>query len=395
MITKINNLNELIRFRQDLHRWPELGFAEHETSRKIAAHLEALGVEYVGSVGGTGIVAKVVGTGDNHRMASVGLRADMDALPLEEHSGVQHSSANPGCMHACGHDGHSTMLLGAIEHLQANNDFSGTVYFVFQPAEEGVGGGKAMINDGLFERFPINEIYGLHNWPDLPIGKFGLLEGPSMASGDKFDITINARGGHGGLNPHGCIDPIRIAAELINKAHTIVSREIDPLSPAVLSICAIQAGSMSGFNVIPHTATMTGTIRAIDEEAGDIVRGALKRICDSLEHYYGIKIDLIIDNKFLATVNEADAVKTARGVIRSCFGEDALQQNYKPSMASEDFSYMLVERPGAYVHLGAGDKDHTHGLHSQKYDFNDSIIPHGIVFLANVALASLDKQNAG
>lgn len=183
MITKINNLNELIRFRQDLHRWPELGFAEHETSRKIAAHLEALGVEYVGSVGGTGIVAKVVGTGDNHRMASVGLRADMDALPLEEHSGVQHSSANPGCMHACGHDGHSTMLLGAIEHLQANNDFSGTVYFVFQPAEEGVGGGKAMINDGLFERFPINEIYGLHNWPDLPIGKFGLLEDPSWRAG--------------------------------------------------------------------------------------------------------------------------------------------------------------------------------------------------------------------
>ncbi len=385
------NLGRLVEFRRDLHSWPELGFAEHETTRKVQARLDSLGVEYVGGIGGTGIVAKLVGS-KGPSDASVGLRADLDALPLQEHSGVEYTSRNNGCMHACGHDGHTTMLLGAIEHLQANSDFAGTVYFVFQPAEEGVGGARAMLDDGLFRRFPMREIYGLHNWPALPVGQFGLIPGPIMASGDRIDITIHGKGGHGGLNPHGCIDPIRIAADLIQRAHTIVSREIDPLNPAVLSICAIESGDLNGFNVIPNSARLCGTLRALDNVSAEHLRTALRKLCASLEAYYGAGIELAIDTRFLATVNDPDATETARRVIERAFGADALAGNYKPSMGSEDFAFMLAECPGAYIHVGAGDDEHTHGLHSQKYDFNDRIIPHGITLLTGLALESLKKQ---
>ncbi|MCC5809059.1 MAG: amidohydrolase [Ectothiorhodospiraceae bacterium] len=387
-----DNLRRLVEFRRELHSWPELGFAEHETSKKVRAQLDALGVDYTGEVGGTGIVAKLVGNA-GRSTASVGLRADLDALPLQEHTGVEHASRNSGCMHACGHDGHTTMLLGAIEQLQANNDFAGTVYFVFQPAEEGVGGARAMLDDGLFRRFPMREIYGLHNWPALPLGQFGLIPGPIMASGDRIDITIHGKGGHGGLNPHGCIDPIRIAADLIQRAHTIVSREIDPLSPAVLSICAIESGDLNGFNVIPNTARLCGTLRALDNVSAERLRVSLGKLCESLEEYYGARIELAIDTRFLATVNDPEATETARRVIEQAFGADALARDYKPSMGSEDFAFMLAECPGAYIHVGAADDEHTHGLHSQQYDFNDRIIPHGIELLTGLARASLEKQD--
>ncbi|SDL07342.1 hippurate hydrolase [Modicisalibacter muralis] len=393
MNMKTDELDKLVRFRRDVHQSPELGFEEHETSRKVREYLDSLGVEYVSGLGKTGIVAKIVGTGAQSD-ASVGLRADMDALPLEEKSGVEYASTNSGCMHACGHDGHTTMLLGAVEHLQANNDFSGSVYCVFQPAEEGVGGGKAMVDDGLFDRFSIREIYGLHNWPALPVGRFGLIAGPIMAGGDRVDITIHGKGGHGGLNPHGCVDPIRIAAELIHKAHTIVSREVDPLSPAVLSICAIHSGDLSGFAVIPNTAQLCGTIRALSDEARETVRSGLKRLCESLEHYYGAKIELSIEDKFDVTFNEAGATQTAKDVITQCFGERALERDYKPSMGGEDFAYMLAVCPGAYIHVGSGDDDHPYGLHNPQYDFNDKVIPYGVELLSKLARESLDKQNA-
>jgi amidohydrolase len=393
MGTSSEYLDKLVAFRHDLHSWPELGFGEVETSKKVCAYLDALGVEYVSGIGGTGVVAKLVGAAGASE-ASVGLRADLDALPLEEHSGVPHASRNSGCMHACGHDGHTTMLLGAVQQLQAQNDFAGTVYFVFQPAEEGVGGARAMLEDGLFARFPMREIYGLHNWPALPVGRFGLIPGPIMASGDRFDITIHGRGGHGGLNPHACIDPVRIAAELIHKAHTIVSREVDPLSPAVLSICAIESGQLRGFSVIPNTARLSGTIRALDDAAAETVRSALRRLCTSLEQYYGAQIELGIDTRFVATVNDLAATETARGVIERVFGKAALASNYKPSMGSEDFAFMLAECPGAYIHVGSQDAEHPHGLHSQEYDFNDLIIPQGIELLAGLARESLSKQRA-
>ncbi|MFC3283725.1 amidohydrolase [Litchfieldella rifensis] len=388
----VQDLDKLINFRRDIHQHPELGFEEHETSRKVRDYLDALGVEHVFGIGRTGIVAWIVGSQEARR-ASVGLRADMDALPLEEKSGVSYASQHSGCMHACGHDGHTTMLLGAVEYFRNHRDFAGTVYFVFQPAEEGVGGGKAMVDDGLFERFSIKEIYGLHNWPSLPVGRFGLVAGPIMASGDRVDITIHGKGGHGGLNPHGCIDPIRIAAELIHKAHTIVSREVDPLSPAVLSICAMQSGDLSGFAVIPHTARLSGTIRALDEDTRQRVASGLKRLCESLEHYHGATIELLIEDKFGVTFNEAGATESASKVIKACFGEDALERHYKPSMGGEDFSYMLAACPGAYIHVGSGDDDHPHGLHNPEYDFNDRVIPYGVELLVRLAQESLAKQN--
>ncbi|GAB3680378.1 amidohydrolase [Salinisphaera aquimarina] len=384
-------LDRLVEFRHDLHREPELGFEERDTSRKVCAYLDALGVEYVSGIGQTGVVAWIVGSAGKSD-ATVGLRADMDALPIEEKSGVAHTSTRAGRMHACGHDGHTSMLLGAVEHLTAHDDFAGTVYFVFQPAEEGVGGATAMIEDGVFERFDVREIYALHNWPALPIGQYGLIPGPIMACGDRVDITIHGRGGHGGLNPHGCIDPIRIAAELVHKAHTIIAREVDPLSPAVLSICALQAGDLSGFAVIPDTAKLCGTIRALDDATREIVRCRLRRLCESLEHYYGAEIELMIEDKFSVTFNDPAATETAREVIGSCFGEDTLAPNYKPCMGGEDFSYMLAERPGAYIHVGSGDDDHSRGLHHPEYDFNDRIMPAGIQLFTELARKSLEKQ---
>jgi len=386
-------LDTLVQFRHDLHRQPELGFEEHDTARKVCAYLDALGVEHVSGIGQTGIVAWIVGSAGRSD-ASVGLRADMDALPIEEKSGVAYTSTRAGRMHACGHDGHTSMLLGAVEALKAHDDFSGTIYFVFQPAEEGVGGATAMIEDGVFERFDVREIYALHNWPSLPIGQYGLIPGPIMACGDRVDITIHGRGGHGGLNPHGCIDPIRIAAELVHKAHTIIAREVDPLSPAVLSICALQAGDLSGFAVIPNTAELCGTIRALDDATREIVRSGLRRLCESLEHYYGAEITLTIEDKFGVTFNDPDATETAREVIGACFGEQTLARDYKPCMGGEDFSYMLAERPGAYIHVGSGDADHSRGLHHPEYDFNDRIMPAGIRLFTELARKSLEKQSS-
>lgn len=388
MTMESDRLERLVAFRRELHRHPELGFQEQETARRVREQLDALGVAYESGIAGTGIVAWLQGRGGD-ATGAVGLRADMDALPLEEHSGVPYASGNPGRMHACGHDGHTTMLLGAIEELQARDDFAGTVYFVFQPAEEGVGGGKAMVGEGLFRRFPMDEIYALHNWPGLPVGRFGLMPGPIMASGDRVDITIRGRGGHGGMNPHGCIDPVRIAADLIQRAHTIVSREIDPLQPAVLSICAVQSGDLTGFNVIPDTAVLSGTLRALDPAVGERLRQSLRALCESLAQYYGATIDLHIDDTFLVTMNDPDATEMGRDVIRRLYGGETLQADHQPSMGSEDFSFMLNECRGAYIHVGSRDDEHRQPLHSQEYDFNDRIIPTGIELLSGLAVASL------
>ena len=388
MTMESDRLERLVAFRRELHRHPELGFEEQETARRVREQLNALGVAYESDIAGTGIVAWLQGRG-GAASAAVGLRADMDALPLEEHSGVPYASGNPGRMHACGHDGHTTMLLGAIEELQARDDFAGRVYFVFQPAEEGVGGGKAMVGEGLFRRFPMDEIYALHNWPGLPVGRFGLMPGPIMASGDRVDITIRGRGGHGGMNPHGCIDPVRIAADLIQRAHTIVSREIDPLQPAVLSICAVQSGDLAGFNVIPDTAVLSGTLRALDPAVGERLRQSLRALCESLARYYGATIDLHIDDTFLVTMNDPDATEMGRDVIRRLYGGETLQADHQPSMGSEDFSFMLNECRGAYIHVGSRDDEHRQPLHSQEYDFNDRIIPTGIELLSGLAVESL------
>ena len=380
----------LVTLRHALHQNPELGFEEQATSDRVCAHLDELGVEYERGIGVTGVVAWVQGEQPGGSVR-VGLRADMDALPIHETSGVAHASKVPGRMHACGHDGHTTMLLGAVEHFVAHRDFAGTVYFIFQPAEEGVGGASAMIADGLFERYPMDTVYALHNWPALPIGQFGLIEGPIMAGGDRVDIAIHGRGGHGGLNPHGCIDPVRIAGELITRAHSIVGRDIDPLAPAVVSLCSIQAGDLAGFAVIPDTARLSGTLRALDNDTREKLRERLRAICAGLEATYGATIELSIEDKFSVTYNHVGPTATARAAIASTFGESALAPNYPPCMGGEDFSYMLDVCPGAYIHVGSGDAAHTHGLHHPAYDFNDRIMAPGIALFVQLARDTLAK----
>ncbi|MES1931869.1 hydrolase [Salinisphaera shabanensis T35B1] len=380
----------LVTLRHALHQNPELGFEEQATSDRVCAHLDELGVEYERGIGVTGVVAWVQGEQPGGSVR-VGLRADMDALPIHETSGVAHASKVPGRMHACGHDGHTTMLLGAVEHFVAHRDFAGTVYFIFQPAEEGVGGASAMIADGLFERYPMDTVYALHNWPALPIGQFGLIEGPIMAGGDRVDIAIHGRGGHGGLNPHGCIDPVRIAGELITRAHSIVGRDIDPLAPAVVSLCSIRAGDLAGFAVIPDTARLSGTLRALDNDTREKLRERLRAICAGLEATYGATIELSIEDKFSVTYNHVGPTATARAAIASTFGESALAPNYPSCMGGEDFSYMLDVCPGAYIHVGSGDAAHTHGLHHPAYDFNDRIMAPGIALFVQLARDTLAK----
>ena len=380
----------LVDLRHALHRNPELGFEERATADRVFRHLQQLGVACECGIGVTGIVAWVCG--DRGEGRRIGLRADMDALPIHETSGVAHASEMAGRMHACGHDGHTSMLLGVVEHFAAHRDFAGTVYFIFQPAEEGVGGARAMIADGLFERFPMDAVYALHNWPALPVGQFGLIEGPIMAGGDRVDIAIHGRGGHGGLNPHGCIDPVRIAGELITQAHAIVGRDIDPLAPAVLSLCSVQAGDLAGFAVIPDTARLSGTLRALDETTRNTLRERLRALCQGLETIHGARIDLSIEDKFSITYNHPGPTATARAVIESGFGEAALAPDYPPCMGGEDFSYMLDVCPGAYIHVGSGDAEHTHGLHHPAYDFNDRIMAPGITLFVQLARRALAES---
>ncbi|WP_353112251.1 amidohydrolase [Salinisphaera dokdonensis] len=383
--------NHLLTLRHALHENPELGFEEKATAGRVCQYLDELGVAYESGIGVTGIVAWVCGDNTGSSQC-VGLRADMDALPIHESSGVPHASRVAGRMHACGHDGHTTMLLGAVEHFAANRDFVGTVYFIFQPAEEGVGGASAMIADGLFERFPMDAVYALHNWPGLPLGQFGLIEGPIMAAGDRVDIVIHGRGGHGGLNPHGCIDPVRIAGELITQAHSIVGRDIDPLAPAVISLCSVQAGDLAGFAVIPDTARLSGTLRALDTETLEALRERLRTLCAGLEATYGATIEVSIEDKFSVTYNHPGPTATARAAIVARFGEAALAPNYPPCMGGEDFSYMLDVCPGAYIHVGSGDADHTHGLHHPAYDFNDRIMAPGIDLFVQLAHEALTES---
>ena len=384
----------LIALRRDLHRHPELGFREHETTQQLRDALERLGIDYDDSLNETGLVATLRGSGGDSD-ASVALRADIDALPILEKSGADHASTHEGRMHACGHDGHTAMLLGAAEALAERADFDGTVHFVFQPAEETGSGADAMIEAGLFERHSIGEIFALHNWPALPVGRFGVMPGPIMAGGDRVRIKIEGHGGHGGMNPHGCTDPVLIAAELIVQANTIVGREIDPLVPAVLSLCAIEAGDVvDGFNVIPDTARLCGTIRTLDDDARERVREALAARCRGLEASRDCTITLEIEDLFDVTVNDPRATEIAVEAIEAEFGADALASGHRPCMAGEDFAAMLARCPGAYIHVGAGDEEHSVDLHDPHYDFNDAIIPDGVTLLVALARHSLRRQNA-
>jgi hippurate hydrolase len=378
---------ELMAVRRDLHANPELGFEEVRTSGIVAGALTALGVEVHRGIGKTGVVGVIKGQRtDSGKM--IGLRADMDALPMSEDSTAQYCSKVPGMMHACGHDGHTTILLGAAKYLMQNRNFNGTAVLIFQPAEEGLGGAKAMVEDGLFERFPCDAIYALHNWPALPAGVIGINPGPMMAASDKFEITIQGHGGHG-AHPYQTIDPIVVAANMVTALHTIVSRNVHPLEAAVLSFGHIHAGSASAASVIPGQAKLVGTVRTFSDEVQKVVETRMRALIASISEGYGAKAEFNYMRNYPATINTSACAHFVADVATDLFGAERVVRDLTPSMGSEDFSFMLKKVPGAYFRLGQGGAEDGRFLHNPKFDFNDDVIPVGSATFAALVERSM------
>ena len=369
---------DIVAWRHDFHEHPELLYEVHRTAAAVAERLRAFGVDEVTTgLGRTGVVGVIHG----RKTASgkvIGLRADMDALPIAEKTGRPYASTVPGMMHACGHDGHTAMLLGAARYLAETRNFDGTAVLIFQPAEEGGGGGKAMIEDGLLERWAIQEVYALHNLPGLPVGRFATCPGPIMASTDEFTITITGRDGHA-ARPHTTIDPIVVGAALVTALQTIVSRNVDPLDAAVVSVTKFHAGS--AYNVIPETAEIAGTVRCLSGTVRDLAEKRIAAIVKGIAAVYGADISLFYDRNYPITVNDPGAVDFAAGIAAEVSGAANVATDAPPMLAGEDFSYMLEKRPGAFVFVGNGD---SAGLHNAGYDFNDEIIPLGCSYWARL-----------
>ena len=368
--------DDLVAIRRDFHAHPELGFEEVRTSGIVAAELARYGIAVHRGIGGTGVVGVLEGRSGSGRR--IGLRADMDALPIEEETNLPYRSTVPGKMHACGHDGHTTMLLGAARYLAETRDFDGTALFVFQPAEEGQGGARAMIADGLFDKFPCDEIYAIHNQPNGPHGKIKLRPGPAMAAADFFDIRITGRGAHA-AQPQQGIDPIVVGSTLVQALQSIVSRNADPLKSAVLSVTQFHAGA--AYNVIPEGAHITGTVRTFDADLRTLVTTRIREIAAGLASAYGATIDVDIRDVFSVLMNSPEHAAAAAEIGRELFGPDGVDDQSKPRMGSEDFADMVARVPGAYAWIGGTPGP---GLHNASYDFDDSIIPLGSAFLARL-----------
>ncbi|GAB5426885.1 MAG: M20 aminoacylase family protein [Devosia indica] len=364
---------EIAAWRQDFHAHPELLFDVHRTAGIVADKLRAFGCdEVVTGIGETGVVAVINGRGTGNRM--IGLRADMDALPMTEKTGLPHASTHQGRMHACGHDGHTAMLLGAAKYLAETRNFDGRVALIFQPAEEGGGGGKVMLDDGLLDRFDIAEVYGMHNWPGMPVGTFGIRSGGIMAATDRFYIDIVGKGGHA-ARPHATIDPIIVAAQMVTALQTIVSRNLDPLQSAVLSVTMVEAGEAD--NVISRTAKITGTVRTLDGGVQDFIETRLAEFVPQFARSFGAEASVRYARGYPVTVNAPEQTEFAASVARDIVGAGQVDAEAEPSMGGEDFSFMLNERPGAYIFLGNGDSTE---LHTDTYDFNDEAIPVGVSY---------------
>ncbi len=372
---------EAVLWRRDLHRRPELLYALDETSAFVAGKLGEFGLdEVVTGVGGCGVVGVLRGRPGNRAVA---LRADMDALPIEEITGTPWASQTPGTMHACGHDGHTATLLAAARHLAADRDFAGTVVFVFQPAEEGGAGARAMIEDGLFQRFPVDEIYGTHNLPGLPVGRFAVRPGAIMASTDRFYIDILGRGGHA-ARPHETIDPILVGAQMVTALQSIVARNTDPLASGVVSVTTFHAGNTD--NVIPQTARLSGTVRALDEKVRADLEASVGRIATAVASTFGAEARVAYERGYPVTVNHVVPAGRVGDVVEGLFGSKAVNRTGTPLMAAEDFSYYLERVPGAYFFMGNGP---SAGLHHPAYDFADDAIAPGAAVWAALAKASL------
>lgn len=373
-------------WRRDIHAHPELGFEETRTSDFVASQLNSFGVEVHRGVGRTGIVG-VLRAGSTQR--SVGLRADMDCLPIEEANRFAHRSKHAGRMHACGHDGHTTMLLGAAKYLAATRNFDGTVNFIFQPAEEGLGGAKAMIDDGLFARFPCEAIFGMHNRPGMPLGKFAVRSGPMMAGGAFFDIDIEGRGAHG-ARPEAGVDPVLAASHVAAALQSIVARNIRPVDTAVLSVTQIHGGN--AYNVIPQAVRLSGTVRAFSNEVMALIGRNLARVAEGVAAGFGAKATTDFRVIFPPTVNDAREADYAAGICAEIVGAESVRRDPSLIMASEDFAFMLNEVPGCYINIGNGDGEGACEVHNPAYDFNDQALPYGASFFARLVERRLAKS---
>ena len=386
---RINQMYEEMKsWRQDLHRIPEIGLEEYQTSKYIKSKLSEFGIEYKDGYANTGIVAYLSGAkGKSDK--SIGLRADFDALPMPEKNDFDHKSQNEGMMHACGHDGHTTMLLGAAKYLSENNDFDGNVYFIFQPGEEGFGGGKIMIDDGLFNDFKIDEVYALHNWPELPLGHFGVSTGPMMAAVDEFDIIVKGRGGHAAI-PDLAVDPVVIASQIINAIQTIISRVTSPIDKALISVTKINAGS--AYNVIADDAFLGGTVRTFKPETRELIKIKLHNTAKGIALANGGDIEFNYMPGYPPTINSKDESIFAGNVAKELVGSGNVITEVEPSMGGEDFSYFLNSKPGSYLYIGQKDECHKAHLHTTKYDFNDNLLPIGANFWVNLVKSFFNQK---
>ncbi|HEX2648589.1 MAG TPA: M20 aminoacylase family protein [Burkholderiales bacterium] len=378
---------DLRDIRRDIHAHPELSFQENRTSQIVADQLGAWGIEVHRGLARTGVVGVVKGSRQGSGRA-VGLRADMDCLPMHETSDIPHKSKHAGRMHACGHDGHTTMLLGAARYLQETREFDGTAYLIFQPAEEGGGGGKVMVDEGLFERFPANEIYAVHNWPGLPPGQMAVRPGPVMAATDEIVITVRGRGGHAAI-PQVTIDPVVATAQIISALQTIASRNVSPLDSIVVTVASMETSQTNVFNVIPDFVKLIGTVRSFRPETRDLAERRVREIAQGVAQAMGARADIEYKRGYPSTINaEREAMFAAR-VGESVFGKDNVFTNAEPTMGGEDFSFMLQAKPGAYIFLGQGGGPNNCFLHNPGYDFNDDVIPLGAGYLAALVEDSL------
>jgi hippurate hydrolase len=370
---------DMTAWRRDLHAHPELGFEETRTSAIVADKLRSFGFDEVHTgIARTGVVGVLRGGGGK---AAIGLRADMDALPIEETSGKPHASTAKGKMHACGHDGHTTMLLGAARYLAETRNFSGTAYFIFQPAEEGEGGGRVMVEEGLFERFPMSQVYGMHNWPGRPVGSFAMRAGPIMAATDQFWIQIKGKGGHAAA-PHLCRDPLVTAAQIALAMQTIISRNADPVEHGVVSITQIHGGD--ALNVIPETAMMAGTARSFTPEVRNLLEERIRDLPGHVAKAHGIAAEVEFRRGYPPTVNSGAETVLAAEVAEEIAGAERVDRDTPPVMGGEDFAYMLEQKPGSYIFIGNGGDESTPMLHNPGYDFNDETLPHGASYWARL-----------
>ncbi|MBB1077936.1 amidohydrolase [Rhodoferax sp. 4810] len=389
------NAPDIAALRRDIHAHPELCFKEVRTAEVVATKLTEWGIPIHRGLGITGVVGIVHGRDGGACGRALGLRADMDALPMQEANTFAHASKEPGKMHACGHDGHTAMLLAAAQYLASHRDFDGTVYLIFQPAEEGGGGAREMIKDGLFDQFPMQAVFGLHNWPGMAVGTFAASPGPVMASSNEFKITIRGKGGHAAM-PHNALDPVPVACQLVQGFQSIISRNIKPIDAGVISVTMIHAGEAT--NVIPNSVELQGTVRTFSVAVLDQIEQRMQDMTGQLCGAFGLTADFAFNRNYPPTINSAPEAEFCRRVMADIVGADHVQAQ-EPTMGAEDFAYMLLQKPGCYAFIANGEGDHRelgHGggpcmLHNPSYDFNDALLPLGATYWVRLAQAWLSK----